>query len=38
VFFDGEAIFRKSELKRFPEDGEIVGLLRPRLGPRVPWR
>jgi Rdx family len=27
VIADGELVFSKHELERFPEDGEIVGLL-----------
>jgi selenoprotein W-related protein len=32
ISVDGELVFSKAELKRFPEDGEISGLLRERLG------
>jgi selenoprotein W-related protein len=28
VTADGKVVFSKKEMKRFPEDGEIVGLLR----------
>ena len=38
VTIDGELVFSKAELHRFPHEGEIVGLLRPRLGPRADWR
>jgi len=27
VIADGELVFSKHELQRFPEDGEILGLL-----------
>ena len=30
VFVDGKKIFSKKSLGRFPEDGEIVGMLRAR--------
>ena len=29
VFADGKRVFSKKSLGRFPEDGEVVGLLRP---------
>jgi selenoprotein W-related protein len=32
VTVDDELVFSKAELGRFPEDGEISGLLRERLG------
>ena len=38
VQVDGETIFSKAGLSRFPAEGEIVGLLRPRLGPPPQWR
>jgi len=32
VSVDGETIFSKKSSGRFPEDGEIVGLIRTRTG------
>lgn len=32
VRLDEELVFSKYEADRFPEDGEVVGLLRKRLG------
>ena len=29
VTVDGKTIFSKKELGRFPEDGEVLGLIRP---------
>jgi selenoprotein W-related protein len=31
VTFNGELIFSKKELGRFPEDGEVLELLKPRI-------
>ena len=30
IFVDGRKLFSKKSLGRFPEDGEIVGMLRAR--------
>ena len=38
VEIDGEAIFSKADLKRFPAPDEVVRLLSPRLGGPVQWR
>ena len=38
VEFDGEPIFSKAELRRFPNPGEVVKLLGPRLGRPAEWR
>lgn len=38
VLLDGESVFDKAEAKRFPNRGEVVGILRPQLGPRLHWR
>ncbi len=38
VELDGEPIFSKAELRRFPNQGEVVKLLRPRLGAPGHWR
>ena len=35
VVVDGTLIFSKSELGRHAEPGEVVGLLRSRLGPEI---
>lgn len=31
IFADGQRLFSKKALGRFPEDGEIVGMLRSRI-------
>lgn len=38
VYCDGELVFSKAELKRFPKDGELSKLLEPRLGAPLAWR
>ena len=38
VSVDGEEVFSKARLDRFPERGEIVKLLEPRLGSPREWR
>lgn len=38
VSLDGRLVYSKSELKRFPADGEIVSLLTPVLGEPAAWR
>ena len=38
VALDGEEIFSKAGLGRFPMRGEVVKLLEPRLGPAPAWR
>ncbi len=38
VHIDGEQIFSKEKLDRFPRDGEIASILRPRLGQPPEWR
>ena len=35
VTLDGELIFSKAALKRHAEPGEVVGLVRERLGPEI---
>ena len=35
VLLDGEQVFSKAELGRFPEPGEVGRSLEPRLGPPV---
>jgi selenoprotein W-related protein len=36
VTLDGELIFSKAELGRHAEPGEVVGLVRDRIGPEIP--
>lgn len=38
VRIDGDDVFSKARLSRFPAEGEIVKLLRPRLGAPPEWR
>jgi selT/selW/selH-like putative selenoprotein len=38
VRIDGEDVFSKARLSRFPAEAEIVKLLRPRLGTPPEWR
>ena len=38
VFLDGEEVFSKAGLDRFPRDAEVANLLAPRLGPPPKWR
>ena len=38
VDIDGERVFSKARLDRFPKAGEIAKLLEPRLGQRPAWR
>ena len=38
IDIDGEPIFSKKDLRRFPQAGEVVRLLNPRLGPPPEWR
>ena len=38
VDIDGETIFSKADLRRFPQAGEVVKLLAPRLGRPPEWR
>lgn len=38
VLFDGEEIFSKAKLGRFPAEQEVAELLEPRLGPAPEWR
>jgi selT/selW/selH-like putative selenoprotein len=38
VELDGEKVFSKALLDRFPAAGEIVKLLTPKLGPPPQWR
>jgi selT/selW/selH-like putative selenoprotein len=38
VLVDGEEIFSKAKLGRFPAENEVAKLLEPRLGPAPEWR
>jgi len=38
VHVDGEEVFSKARLDRFPAKGEIVKILEPRLGSPPEWR
>jgi selT/selW/selH-like putative selenoprotein len=38
VHVDGEEIFSKARLDRFPAKGEIVKILEPKLGSPPGWR
>jgi predicted Rdx family selenoprotein len=38
ITLDGELLFSKKALDRFPEPGEIAGLFERRLGPPLEWR
>ena len=38
VLIDGEEVFSKARLARFPAEGEIAKVLETRLGPRPVWR
>jgi selT/selW/selH-like putative selenoprotein len=38
VHLDGEEIFSKARLDRFPAGSEVAKLLAPRLGPPPQWR
>jgi selT/selW/selH-like putative selenoprotein len=38
VLVDGDEVFSKARLNRFPADGEVAKLLEPKLGPPPQWR
>ena len=38
VLVDGQEVFSKARLNRFPADGEVAKLLEPRLGSPPQWR
>ncbi len=38
VLIDGQEVFSKARLDRFPAEGEVAKLLEPRLGPPPTWR
>jgi predicted Rdx family selenoprotein len=38
VTLDDRLLFSKANLRRFPRDGEITGLMQETLGPPLDWR
>jgi selT/selW/selH-like putative selenoprotein len=38
VLIDGQEVFSKARLNRFPADGEVAKALETRLGPPPQWR
>jgi selenoprotein W-related protein len=38
ISLDGELVFSKKQLGRFPKPGEIAGLFEKKLGPPLEWR
>ena len=38
VTLDGELLFSKKALGRFPKPGEVAGLFEKKLGPALEWR
>jgi selT/selW/selH-like putative selenoprotein len=38
VTLDGQLIFSKAKLRRFPNRGEILKLAEATLGPAIAWR
>jgi selT/selW/selH-like putative selenoprotein len=38
VLVDGDEVFSKARLNRFPADGEVAKLLEPKLGSPPQWR
>ena len=38
VTLDGETLFSKASIKRFPEPGEVHAAFQQRLGPPLAWR
>jgi selT/selW/selH-like putative selenoprotein len=38
VSLDGQSVFSKKQLGRFPKPGEIEGLFEKKLGPPLEWR
>jgi selT/selW/selH-like putative selenoprotein len=38
ISLDGELLFSKKQLGRFPKPGEIAGLFEKKLGPPLDWR
>jgi selenoprotein W-related protein len=38
ISLDGQLVFSKKELGRFPKSGEITGIFEKKLGPPLDWR
>jgi selT/selW/selH-like putative selenoprotein len=38
VLIDGQEVFSKARLDRFPAEGEVAKLLEPKLGAPPKWR
>ena len=38
ISLDGQPVFSKKQLGRFPKPGEIAGLFEKKLGPPLEWR
>lgn len=38
VTLDGERVFSKAKLRRFPNRGEVAALFEKKLGPPLDWR
>jgi selenoprotein W-related protein len=38
ISLDGQLVFSKKQLGRFPKPGEIAGLFEKKLGPALEWR
>ncbi len=38
ISLDGELVFSKEALGRFPRPGEVAGLFEKKLGPALDWR
>ena len=38
VLLDGDEVFSKARLSRFPAEGEVAKLLEPKLGSPPQWR
>jgi selT/selW/selH-like putative selenoprotein len=38
VYLDDELVFSKQAARRFPQPGEVAGLVERKLGPALEWR
>jgi selT/selW/selH-like putative selenoprotein len=38
ITLDGELVFSKKAVGRFPKPGEVAGLFEKKLGPALEWR
>jgi selenoprotein W-related protein len=38
ISLDGQLVFSKKQLGRFPKPGEIAGIFEKKLGPPLDWR